>query len=1512
MQLLQTIKPVEGINVDVAPEYLKPSEVRYALNLERVINNSDGVATVVGKNAQISTPTPGNVLLDYNQPPGVNTVIGRHYAKRTNEIYVFVHNSYLNHHIYRINGKTNTIQMVLMDKLLNFQIAPRHQIRFRAHLFFNEQKVTNGLHRKYLVWTEGYNWQGFLDVETSITTNGFRVPYFYTADRTQLWQLAVRPPLECVYGDFATNNTPELTNRIKDKLWLFRYKYIYTDGRPSAWSPVSPGFINLQACAGESLYDPRCINLRINAGGPGVEKILLAYGNCLGSFTDDQNPQYYQTVIINKYEDCLGSTALFYERRINPNFNYDAATNTFLYNFCNEGTCIPVSRAETDLNFIPVPITSYALMPVEDKLALLNNEWGDDPLDCRVMSQLSFTPQQIVTTHQNQETVTVRVAIVIHQMFRGNNVPIFTYEDTGSNKPEETEGRKKFFGGLSKNQGTANPFDDPGPYDQFFNDTSKDAGFIVYVEGSDAFGVTKQYRTNGVDDGEPFIEDNFQSTSHRKDIAHALEANDYYYMQVAEIKVVKGTRGFLRVASHLAMLTDDFRNTSTNIWGVLYDRAQYRSNYRLGQDKANVTQQEIFFDTCGMTGSVLDMTGTPFVVCDLTAPYARIGTNHLAATSFTGYAKDTDGKPVAGAKVTPFGFTDSVHYSPVTDWNGYYFSTSNFEDIHIGNFSSGIDLFIEGPAPGGGCQQRIGGSHTMTGASRPNQNFRTQIIVGDTDYETNYLQPVRIRVLNSQNIPLAGVTIAASGNKAAITNMQGYAAFNIRRDMVRAVPFHQQVKFVLMPKSGCVLVAPGNCMPMLDQFLPYVCFRDAPVVDLDSITSVDQVAGEAGYHPGGVYPIAIKLIDAAGRETFAEKAGSVAIPEMQATGQFGLFQINWQINGLMNLPPDKKKMSILIGRNEAFEDYVSWVADDVSFVDSSGITATPTNADKILISIQSLYDNAAFYGFGTNVRYVFTPGDRVQILTDKDGKLYPRVFDFLVESGFNNRDEELEENEKRYSTLVIPFDKDLVNFGAGSLIKIYKPKVCAPQELFFETCNLIDIVNGEPVVKDGVINGFDTYHLRRSIRYDDMTHSFSFPFLHHSPSDFWGDHCYPRGRVSTTNPYTRRIRYERNWKLSGSFLDNGLFNGLGWYDDKLQKNFSGEQRGAIVAAVSIEKLFMCICEFDNFVAQTADEFVKVDSRTGQLVALAGDQIVSDAESKIVGNFGCQYDDVGSVEAGDGWVYWVDTFNKAPVLNDWQVAKDVSAGRMQGYFIPKLTMIYKNNLGVPNENKIRIVSGFDSVSRNILTTFFEPTGGFVHSRHEFVNYKNETIAYSTIDNTFPTAYGFTPENYAGYDNSILGNLFITFKNGKPWLHRVLSGTKFNTFYGQGSDQVFEPVINERPDKVKIMVAMQQLTEQPYYLDRIRTSNGHESILPVSWVRKFTEGKYDAEFLMANNRRGGLFNGPVLRGHWIQLRFVRDNLVDNIIDRIDANKQGKYSQLDRLMVKCTVSEQSAYHS
>lgn len=1504
------------MQVDADASKVKPYESRYNLNLERSINNLQ-TALALGENAGNNTPAPGNRLLDLPfLPAGVNTVVASFYSHKTNETYVAYHNSLSNHGVYRVNGDL-TVQMVLQDPKLNFQLHARHAMKNRMYLFFNHENFNapaNKLYRKYLVFVDGFNWQFYVDVETSIATNGFRVPYFSTPDRTQLWQLPTRPSLKCIGAEFIpipSDATDELVkpNLVADDIWQFRIKYIYYDGRPTAWGPISDAVL-LQAseCQQQAKGRARCIRLTLDAGGPQVEKVLLAFRKCAGNYTTDQNPEWYQTAVIEKYEKCLDSNVPFYTRTIRTDFGYNPAANTFIYTFCNEGTCIPIPKKETDLNYNPIPRSSYALAPLDDRLVLLNNTENFTPVVCESLDK--FVPSIVdpIGGDCQVEMATVKFSVIIHNIFRQQNEFIFIYEDSN---PDPNEQYRRFFGGLGP-RATTTAFDDPGPYKQYFAETGRKAGFIGYVEGGEFYTTTKQYvRFN---DGSKVerTPDRIRDTGTRRRISRDLTDNDYYFVSEGEIRVPLGTAGYLRLGSHLSKKTDQFRDTSTTVLGIYRDITTYHANHDLNDRNTDPETFEIFFNTCAGDA---DLRGTPFIVADLTGPYGDV-TNGLGATAMDGYLRDDDGRPVEGALVVPFGGFDGEYAVRHTDHNGYYFISQLFRDRIIGLSRTGVEFFVEGA----GCTKMKGGESLQTNGTRPNELLTDNVAVTVPGYTSDFYSTLRVRMVDVNNLPIPGVSIALEGRKSKETGSDGWATLFVRNDMRRYSSVAMALNMIPMQNGVCYLTRDNcnSCMPVIS--IPFApCFQGHPEVVYDSLPQFNQLLPVRGLQPG-VYPMALKFIDAAGRETFWQGDYEVRIRTFQEKKKYAYSLVRWDITGLMNLPPYFTKMAIGIARNRSYEDFVTWVVDDVEFIDSSGKEATNLSADKIKLSIKSLYDFNTASGYSTNVRYQFEPGDVLQFVSNGDGKIFELPVDnltFIIEADSNNRDVTLKEDEERYSHLIISYSAELKDLKEGAQIMLIKPRKCDDEDRYYEACPLIDIINGEPAITAGVLNVWDSYLVRRKISYNDQPNVFTFPFLHHSPSDFRGDHCINRGRMGVKNPYEKQMQFGRQAKLSQVLLDNGNFNGLGWFDNDLVKKYSGEQRGDIIAAISREQFILVICEYDHFISMIADDFLRV-APDGTVRALGGDSVVSDAQSKSFGNYGCQYNDVSSIQDGDGWCFWVDNARHAPVLTNFDVARDVSVGPngeplMKSFWTKKLQ--YKRLTG-----EFKIVSGWDPISKNIMITFFKIATGdindYVHSRHALETTANETVTFNPQDGTFPTMYGFTPEYFGGMADSVRGNIFFSFKGGVPWVHREIGvSIGYNTFFGVSTDQVFEPVVNIMDDKVKVFLAMQQRTNIGYYSDRILTSEEQESRLPSSHVKEFTEGKYSVDFLCAEKKRNkmrNLFAGERLRGTWMTMRLVRENTVGGKKDTVDATKQMKYNVLDFIIVKFMLSEQSAYNS
>lgn len=1510
-QDIQKFTSLGPLQLDADEKRISPEQSPYRLNVERSVNNR---GQLMGGSVGIKTPAPANRLLNIDLPPGTNTTVKAHESKKTGATYVFVHNSFNIHQVYRVN-RDLTIQRVFVGPELDLSDNPRHTPR--VHLYFNENSANeklSAINREYLIYTTGEKWQKFIDVETSIATNSFQNVYFFSGDRRELIQLATRPPLRCITGEFVTEDvpSPSALNKLIRKTWQFRQKFIYTDGRPTSWGPISSTFmVDVSPCQLTAEGLPTCIDLKLDAGNAHVEKIVVAFRNCAGNFDEDAvNSDWYEYDTFDKYSRSLDVALPFYTRTVRGDMGYDPQSNTFTYRFCGNKKCVPVPRAETNQNFIPVPTNSYALMPLDDRLMLLNNEKGFDPIDREALAKFTLAAEEPVIKDCKIEMATVKFSIIIHNQGRIINQFIYIMED-------DNDGREKYykmFGGLGPRTFLSSPLDDVVPYKQFFAD-KKQHGFIVYVEGTPYYGITTQHRSYGMNiDKEEAKIGNMRAGFIQRRRSIELSDNEFYFIQTGELKVPKGTKGFLRIASQGALRTSQFQDTSTSVMGVMRNRSSYQATSWLDGNNVDQAAKEIYFDTCN--GDV-DLINTPFVIEDLTTPFARLSLGD-ASTAMIGYLRDIDGRPVTRAQVVPFGALGSPG-AVVTDHNGFFYITQVFEGTAIVTRNTGIEFYMEHT----GCVKKKLADWSLNSGARPNEALEKNVTVQNDEYNKDFYATIDVKIQDINGVPIPGINIAAAGIKARTTNANGIATLFVRHDMIRYGT--QQFLRVVVMQSGLCYLTTGDCqacMPTADVELP-LCFSGPIELTLDTLPAFNTVAPTRGLQPGGLYPFALKFMDAAGRETFAQGDYLLQLPTVQEKQAHNFSRVRWNITGRMNLPSEFTKMAILIGKNRLWEDSMEWVADKVEFVDNRGEPATNVSADKVRISIQSLYSTQRKFNLGYNVKYEFKPGDKLQFVANADGKIFPDPIDaltFSIESEINNRDylapdppaKDKDGNDipptEIFTYLLIPYNKVLTNLKAGAKVRIFSEYACETQGFYYETCPLIDIQNGEPVTKSGLINTFDSYFVRRLIEFDDMVQTFTFPFLHHAPSDFWGDHCIDRGRVSVSNIYEKKLRYGRNAMISRSWLVNGNYNGLSVFGEDLSKTFSGEQRGDITAAVSVEQVLMVICEYDSFMARVADDFVRIGS-DGILKALAAEAVVGDAEMKFRGFFGCQYQDVKTVITGDGWVFWVDAFNAAPIFHNFQEAKNLSIGTCEGYFHTKM-QLHRNNGG-------QIISGWDPVAKQIFVTFFRKdnsdiNGSYVHNRPE-VNYLgNETLAFSLDDGKAYTFYSFTPEQYGTLMQTPQGNLFLTFREGKPFLHREMNTAKWNEFYGVPVDQVLEFVVNQNSDKVKKYLAMQVQTTIPFFADRILTSEGQVSIIPPVRAAGLMEGKTDNGFLFDRNSPGGLYKGRQLVGYWMRVRLVRENSINFKIGTVDRGKQVRYSELDSILVKYMWSEQSGYNT
>jgi hypothetical protein len=1516
-QAIASKKPIQGINRDVAFEGLKDTQARYMLNFERSINDNP---TGMGANEGKLTPVPANRLLSL---PALNfpglTSIRAFESPFTKEVYVWAYSDSTAHTIYRINPNL-TITIVYQGADLGLSDDPVHAVR-GAYLFYNSG-------RKFLLWVDGRQWQGFLDVETSIATNSFHVPYFQLGEfeQEQYWQLPTRPPLHCVGGewiDIDPDNTTERDklNKMLDLTWQFRYKYIYTDGRDSEWSPISTLFyVERSESQKDAAGLPRCLRLTISAGHPQVEKIVIAYRNCNGNAYAESNPFDFQEFLrFNKYQECLDDVP-FWQRgirddEVDGSISYDPDTNDFTIIFCGDGTCIDIDVNETNRTQNPCPITSYALGVVEHCLVLLNNIEGYDQVDCNLGKKLLITLHNPTGSECKVEYAEVKVSLIIHNIHRMVNEPIFTYESDAAKN-------RKFFGGLMYRKGST-PFDDPGPYLQYFPDTQE--GFIIYDEATKNYCITRQWK----DESDYGAENDFNSGSKRREVSRFLD-DDKYYVSYGTIRVIKGTKGYLRVGGNRSRPTENFSDTSSTVIGILRDLGSYSAKQNIyDHNRLDSSIKEIYFDTCG--GDV-DLTNTPFVVADLSAPYGDLA-NPFTATAITGYLRDKNKEPVPQADIEHLGNARGGSFDSIfTDHNGFYFASWAMNDVQIGAPSLKVQFFVES----GTCTKVLGKESTVMqgGGAMPNITNERNFTVDDVvDYENQSFALVRLRVQDCRGAAMPGVPLVIRGYKGSVTDNNGLVSVFIR-NRVWAYGSAWTAKAVVGQSSSGYTVCNttcSTCMPEFDINFPS-CFSSNPLIDIlqggvNAIVLLDPFFGSSrGLKPGGRYGFAPIFHDAAGRHSWVpDDAVMVDFPTIQEMQAFGFSAIQWAIPQPLNLPLWVKHMSIVRTSNTAFTFMLQWPVNAVSFVDSSGQVTTSANAEKIRLSIQSLIDRNT-QQLGANTTYQWVAGDRLLVIAKDDATRFTPgtgSLDFLIEGAVTIKTEATENTPARESyELIIRYDNRIKDIKEGALIEILRPVQCETEQPFFELCDTIDVIDGEPVMTTGFLSTFDTYQLRRSITWNSIKHIFAFPFEHHSPNDFWGSRCDDRGRVFFKNIWAKQLHADQSAWISDAILDNGNRNGLSTFRSERRKVFKSNTRGAITACYSMDRALKIVCEHGNFVAIVGDDLLRM-GRDGVAHTAGADQILAET-SQGSSRYGLQYEDTLACIFGPGWSMWVDAHEKAIVWDDYQNPTDITQGLIQADFSTKLQYREQFNQGKTGLDRIRIVMGYDPVGKWGLVTFRARgwANGYIADRGDQIVDKNETFAVSLLDqNIF--MFSYTPECYGCMHSSTKGNVFFSFKNGLPWVHREKGSTRFNEFFGVPCNQRMIIVLNNEKDILKIPISMQQQTLHKYYADKVTCTGTDsrteqifimESEIPPACVKLY-ENKYSGSFLfnkLTPNKDMPLWKGETLKGHYIIISLIRDNTVDNKLTQIDPARMIKYNELDQIFFIYAQSANSAYQT
>lgn len=993
------------LQTDNSLETLRPNETSFlkGVGFDQTGNPSGEAGTSKGiesgYDALTQNPIRSNQVLpnlpSNSLPAGYNKNCGNFFSVETNEFYYANFNGNGNHGVYVFNCDTGVWSIVIIDPNLPFT---DQQDGFLASHRWSIRFVRNAQRQiveKFLLYTNGHGWQGWINVNAAIATNGFNAvqfPYWQLTpphfDRRELIEWAMRPPMYAPQVKTIPNTASDTdkVNRLIDTALQFAIKRINTDGRRSVASPYSlpliiksedflnnPDILSKNALltfdAGSCMTEAQEIYVRKNTTGV----------NNIPPETEWTDWYLYDTIYKFSGDDVSASSILGtpYWLRTNPwsNYNYDPVLNTIQYTFDNSNVLQIVDQTDFSRLENDIPQLSIGLSDLGDGELLVNNRRGYDNLSSQVLGQFGVSVVEQPPVGCSIATRTVKLYAYIGMSTDSN----WYISQVGYYNGSDTTER---FGGLNYGSGTTAgiDFNISKDFDLTFADKT---AFRCYLKGTPYYTDGQWYQVNK-DFSLVLIPDllDFSNPDVLTFVRNVYTAGGYFVC-VFTFTIPAG-RYIATIGRHNVPSDGDFRNTSTYLYGIANSRLTSPVDSETNTLKPNsiVTSSKEMEIDC--TGGDVDVWGNGQDIFYIFCPYVSVNNFRF----IEGYFQESQDSPL-GMELysydvetgTSVGASDWGH---MTDKNGFYWAYivdehAGISDVHIiGNINCIQVNFDIKTAQGG-----TGWKQNPTAYLSDHNNG----VVGDCN------RVLLLGVITSLDgtIPYSNIAVSIKDGATVLTNQLGQFTLVIHNGF--SLPRRSNV-YVNSGGNFAITIAGCGAIPIYpydEALVPCVncSLRTYPVpinlgifIQNNSQTSLKQ---------GGKYCVGGLVADLAGRLSFVNIIGKIPVPsfiERQDTlATFFRLLINGPLN-LNKINPDWKWFAPCVSPNLTDPVFTEWVGDYIEYIDNNGnVVSDPSSAVYCSIGITSLYNYNLARNFSTLATYQFTPGDRIRIYDDGNGNL---------------------------------------------------------------------------------------------------------------------------------------------------------------------------------------------------------------------------------------------------------------------------------------------------------------------------------------------------------------------------------------------------------------------------------------------------------------------------------------------------------------------------------------------
>lgn len=1488
------------INLDTAYESLNPDESPFIKNLEDNINGNPDAGsnnpTGEGQNAYTLTPIRSNKKLNIELPAGINLQIGPFESVETQELYWFNHNSNGDHGIYLEDGNTGLVSTVIIDPELGFSDDPgayiaEHRVSLRC-VFDKQKRIV----QKFLLWTDGNKWQGWINVNTAISTNGFDAgvfPYFKLMpphfDRRELLEWAIRKPMYNPKAVLIPNTDADRgkVNRMIDTVFQFSQVYNNTDGRSTELSPYSlPLIVNTTDFLNNPDNVPKNAVITMYAGSCMTESIDLyvrsAAKQQAGIVSAEEWGPWRLYKRIYKFGPTPNVLATPYWTRLNPwaGLGYDTTFNTiqFLFDNSEQGT-IPVIDTTKLQNDIPQ--LSIAHVPLGNSEALASNRYNYDNFSATQLANLDAEVAEKPPTVCKVELATITLYGYI-----GMCDTDFTYKSQvgyiiGTDPTVRFGGLRQALL-LTDNKASVDVNES-----KFFGlDLADKKGFRIYAKGTPYFADATWIIVN-TDNSITDLPDTIDLSSNDtlQFIQNIFEAGGYLAMRW-KLRVPHG-RYDIAVGRHSVSSSGDYRNTSTYIKGIASSRvksstAKVSANgpYQLVTIKPNALvngfSKEMEIDC---SAGDVDVWGNGKDLFYVYCPYNHSGGGPGHFRFIEGYFQESSDNPIP-VEMFPYQMThnnmdDGGGY---TDKNGFYFAYTKANDspstdiqfVARVNCAYPTTFTIPTSATGDGWKQN------KTAYLSDNNGG----VVGDCN---RVIYRGRITSLDGL-IGYSNISVSIADGMTVQTKTDGTFELIIHNGQINL-----RVSNVYINAGGNFNITIANCgqVPLFnfDEALVPCVNCQMRVYPIQILLGVNAEGGTIySLKENATYGIGCACADLAGRLTYVNVIKYLTVPSFLERNDILATFFRLLVKGQLKFESDLKWFAPYVTNQLTVLKYLQWVGDKIKYIDSNGnVVSDPASAVFCAIYIDSFYNNNLANNFSLLANYQFTPEDRIRVLDDGEGNLldtgtFGDPIDLqILGTNYNqaamaasiipntaNPVVNVNNTTNATSiTLYVRYDARLDKLikDTGFWIELYTP-VQQREEIPFNEMEWKPVMNGEIADFTGFNNNipqynypvaidipfWDTYLFSRNISIPGvgdkfLGHYFESPNI----SDSWGYHITSGGRRWVKNDNGRQQWYLGDVIKSNVFLSESLINGLGTFDSKNRKDFSQYKWGAIVAMLTQRGVVLFICENDFFTTNFDFHFAYANEQGVMVTNL--DQGMSEPFQKIGDNYGCAQEFTGSIGSFDKVVWWYDIHNAAMVICNYKTATDVSEikddkGRQYGvksYFIAKSQFIGNWNKNHEVKDRFDVVTGVDMVRKNILITFRprrNNTNDLTSYRNQRRNWQldyQETLVYSMDSARWTKATGFTPEGYGKLRGSKSGVELYSFAAGVPYAHNNTGNDSYLEFFGAPTEKVLVCLLNKLKEVVKILENVAYDSTQKWFIDMIYTTQDNSySYVPLNYM------------------------------------------------------------------------------